>query len=316
MENKPLQPKELQGVFTALITPMSAGNGLDNGIDYEKLYMLVNDQVKAGIDGLVIAGTTGQSATLDKEEQVELIRRVFEYTRENHGEGIKIIAGASSNCTREAIYLSRQIEDTIGPTTLLHLTGYYNNPTQRGLFEHFSAIARALDGSNIILYNVPGRTNSNIEATTALKLSCNPKFIGIKEASGKLEQVAAIISGTSPRNFRVVSGEDHLVAKIMEMGGYGVISASANIAPVYFVKIAKACLEKNYEEAYRLQEEVMPLIKEGVFRVKNPIPLAHMFNTELRLPMTKEPQIEAELEKVLGKYTQEQLGIDVGRYRS
>ena len=161
---------------------------------------------------------------------------------------------------------------------------------------------------------VPGRTSSRIEPETAIQLSSVGNIIGIKEASGDLEAVRKIISGTDREKFVVLSGEDDLVADIMQMCGRGVISASANIAPRYFVRITEACLRGDYEEARRLQEEINPLVKQGVFYRKNPIPLAHMFDTELRLPLVKLPEIQAHLDEVLSQYSAVELGVDLRDY--
>jgi 4-hydroxy-tetrahydrodipicolinate synthase len=308
-DNSALKVSELRGVYPAIITPM-LGDGIDSEIDYRKLCWLIDDFISCKVSGIVIAGTTGQSATLGHGEQADLVRYVYEYV---DGE-TKIIASAGSNSTKEAIEISQHIEDLIGPTTFLHVTGYYNNPPQAGLIKHFEAIADSIDG-NIIMYNVPGRTASNIEAKTAIYLSKNPKIIGLKEASGNLAQVKEIIDNTNPDEFRVLSGEDHLVADIVKMGGFGVISASANVAPKYFVKIVELALNKEYDLAEKFQQEIIPLVKQGVFAVKNPISLAHMFNTGLRLPLCKIDGLDEKLEDVLKNYSKEDLGIDLEKYK-
>jgi 4-hydroxy-tetrahydrodipicolinate synthase len=225
---------------------------------------------------------------------------------------------AGTNHTKKAVDLAQEIERRIGPTTFLHVTGYYNNPSQRGLKRHYKIIAGLLiyPESNIILYNVPGRTKSNIEAETTIELSENPRIIGIKEASGDLEQVKKIIGATNPDRFRVLSGEDHLVAKITEMGGYGVISATANIAPRYFAEMIKTALEGNIEEANRMQDYINPLIKQGVFCAKNPVPLAHMFDTEVRSPLDKLPEIDEKVMRTVMMYSPKELGICLSEYRN
>lgn len=314
--NEPLEMFE--GCYTAIITPMKSGDGINNEIDDDKLFMLIEDQISAGIDGLVVAGTTGQSATLVHKEQVDLIGKVFEYVNGR----TRIIASAGSNCTREAIALSNAIEDRIGPTTLLHLTGYYNNPPQEGLVEHFTAIADNIKG-NIILYNVPGRTSSHIEADTTIKLANHHKIIGLKAAPGKydpeLEQLRKIINFTDHNSFSVVSGEDDLVTKIMQMGGYGVISASANVAPKMFAEMTRAIFDEKYDKANRIQEKLFPLVREAVFAAKNPIPLAYMFGTEVRLPLCSldkaGAQLPAQVDKILTQYTPTELGIDLAKYK-
>lgn len=314
VKNNPIPVNELQGAYVAIITPMNKTEGICKGIDYAKFFKLIDDLIANGVSGIVVAGTTGQSATLGHSEQVDLITNAFTHINGR----TKLIASAGSNSTSEAIELSKIIEKEIGPTTLLHVTGYYNNPPQEGLIEHYLRIADAIDG-NIILYNVPGRTKSNIEAGTAIELSKHLKIIGLKEASGDEKQVEAIIKGTNPSEFRVLSGEDHLVAKIMQMGGYGVISASANVAPRYFSEITEHALNGDYEKAFALQEEVNPFVKE-VFAVKNPIPLAFMFNTGVRLPLVGIPdlrnhkELEEKIRGTLNKYTPQQLGINLSNY--
>lgn len=312
-KNHPIEPRELEGVYTALITPMLAGNGLSNPIDYQKIYRLIKDQARAGVRGIVVAGTTGQSSTLSLEEHADLVEEVFQHVNYCYP-NLQFIVGAGSNCTRDAINLSREIERRIGNSTFLHVTGYYNNPPQQGLVAHFERLAQSLPNSNIILYNVPGRTSSRIEPDTAIQLSNTENIIGIKEASGDLEAVRKILSGTERERFVVLSGEDDLVEDIMQLGGKGVISASANIAPRYFVRITQAALRGDYEEARTLQDRVSLLVEKGVFYMKNPIPLAHMFDTELRLPLVKLPEIQAHLEEVLSCFSPEELGVDLRDY--
>lgn len=307
--NHPVNVEELEGAYTAVITPMLKGDGLKNLIDYTKLYHLILDQVKAGINGIVVAGTTGQSATLSHQEHADFVTKVYEHVSERHPT-LQFIVGAGSNCTREAISLSKEIESRIGPSTFLHVTGYYNNPPQEGIFAHFKRLAREVSESNIILYNVPSRTNSRIDATTLFRLIEGvDNIIGIKEASGDMGLIKAVTEFTNHKRFRVLSGEDHLVARIIRAGGRGVISASANIAPKYFVKITKHALAENFDMAERLQQGIWPLVEEGVFYRKNPIPLAEMFNTELRLP-----NIAPHLKEVLARYTPEGLGINLADY--
>ena len=316
MRNSPVQPAELFGVYPAIITPMKPGDGLSNPIDYQKLFHLIDDLVMAGVKGLVVAGTTGQSATLSPTEQAKFVKNVFLHVRTVYGSGgLQFIVGAGSNSTKEAIDLSQHIEHLIGPSTFLHVTGYYNNPPQEGLVAHFSTLAYYLPKSNIIMYNVPSRTGSEIMPETTIQLSRVNGIIGIKDASGKLEGVTKITGETDSAKFVVLSGEDDIVSNIIERGGKGVISASANIAPAYFVRIVREALDGNYQESRRLQDKINPLVKGGVFYKKNPIPLAHMFNTELRLPLVRLPHIEDHLNEILAKYTPGELGIDIRKYR-
>ncbi len=316
LRNQPISVEELQGVYTALITPMHPGNGLDNAIDYAMLYHLIDDQARAGVNGIVAAGTTGQSPTLSPREHIDFVANVFQYTRQNHPR-LQFIAGAGSNCTREALEMSQEIEKRIGHSTFLHVTGYYNNPPQEGIIAHYERLAESLPRSNIIMYNVPSRTGSRIEPETAVYLAENFRnIIGIKEASGNAASAGNIITNTDRSRFRVLSGEDNLVAQIIEVGGTGVISASANAAPRYFVGMTNAALGGDYATSNRLQQEINPLVKDGVFYRKNPIPLAHMFNTQLRLPLIRLPGIEEHLQEVVSRYDPIALGVDLRNYRN
>jgi 4-hydroxy-tetrahydrodipicolinate synthase len=313
MKNTALQVQEFKGCYVPLITPMDS----KEEVDYKKLECLVEDCLAAEVDGFVACGTTGQSATLAPEEHVEVAERIFKCL---HGRS-KLIVNAGSNSTREAIHLSRAVEERIGPTTFLHVTGYYNCPPQPGLVKHFSTVAESLryDESNIILYNVPSRTTSNITADTAVTLSKHPRIIGIKEASGNVEQVGIIIQRTDPNSFRVVSGEDKQTVKIVELGGFGVISACANISPLFFARMTHAALEakkhKDYAEAYAMQNHINPLV-DAVFCAKNPIPLAMMFNTNVRLPLCLIEEVRPQIEMALARYKgAQELGIDAGKYR-
>jgi 4-hydroxy-tetrahydrodipicolinate synthase len=319
IRNRALSPEELRGTYTALITPMFPGTGRRNAIDYPKMFRLINDQFDSSVTGVVVAGTTGQSATLSPDEQVELITKTHEYIRRTFGQDFHFIAGSGSNSTDEAITLSERIEDAIGPTTLLHVTGYYNGPPQEGLYAHFTTIADALvqagRKSNIILYNVPGRTKSEIEPETIYKLAESPRIIGIKQALGSdLTKVMEVIKNTDPNKFVTLSGEDDQVAEIMRLGGKGVISASANIAPRYFVRMTDSALEGDHMAARQIQADINPIVR-AVFSAKNPIPLAHMFETELRLPLVKLPRIEEDIRQALSKYTPDSLGVDIRNYR-
>jgi len=320
-KNEPIKPQELQGAYVAIITPFKHnGDGVKPQIDYDKLDLLIEDQIKAGIGGIVAAGTTGQSATLTHEEHIDLVEFVFKGINGR----TRFIPSAGSNSTYEAIDLSERITNRIGPSTFLHVTGYYNNPPQEGLLAHYSAIASNIPSeSNIILYNVPSRTCSNINKETVLTLSHNPKIIGIKQAIKDMDIIKHIAERTDPLSFRILSGEDGIVALMMQNGAYGVISASANVAPNYFLSIAKAGLKEDFKTAFSIQEQIEPLVRV-VFSEKNPIPLAYLFNTAVRLPLVdlgmiasarpEQPDILGRINETVSKYTPDQLGIDLEKY--
>lgn len=301
-----LSAPELRGCYPALITPMRR-QGDKVVIDTESFHKRIAECIDAGVTGIVIAGTTGQSATLAHEEQIRLVNDGALFARgyaAGKGRAIQVIAAAGSNATAEAVYMSREILHEGRVDALLHVSGYYNNPPQEGLLKHFSLLGDITleHGASMILYNVPGRTGSNLEAETVIELARHPGIIGVKEASGKLDQVQAIIDGTDPKEFTVVSGEDHLVAEVLRRGGTGVISASANRWPREFQVLCDLGLAGEHDKAAELQKALMPCV-EAVFCVKNPIPLHHIFATELRAPLVgvddlREPRRTQALEKI------------------
>lgn len=283
-----IRPEELRGCFPALITPM-ASQGETLEIDIDAFHRLIADVVDAGVAGIVIAGTTGQSATLSHDEHVELVRDGALYAKayaRGKGREVKVVASAGSNSTAEARMLSRRILASGNVDALLHVTGYYNNPPQEGLLKHFRLMGdlAAENDAGVILYNVPSRTNSNITPQTCIALAAHPAIVAVKEASGNLEQVQAIIDGTRREEFAVVSGEDHLVADIIRMGGIGVISASANVWPGEFQALCELALAGEHEKAAELQAALAPCVA-ATFCVKNPIPLHEMLGSEVRLPL-------------------------------
>ncbi len=301
------QMHTLEGQYVAIITPVTP----DGDIDFRKLDTLVEDLIRAKVDGICACGTTGQSATLTHDEHVNVAIHI---KMQINGR-CRFIAAAGSNSTREAMHMTRLLENALGPTIFLHVTGYYNNPPQEGLIRHYETLAENLvhEDSNIILYNVPSRTGSFIETETVIKLSANPRIIGIKEASGDLDHIRKIIENVSPDDFKVLSGECHQTADIIRMGGKGVISATGNVAPVMMRNIVQAALAGNYEEADRLQQDAIPVI-DAVFRAKNPIPLLMMFGSHIRLPLVRLPEIEDEILAVISRFSVEDRGVDLAKY--
>jgi len=294
----------LAGCHVALITPMTARGSL-MVIDYEKLYGLVDRCLDAGVAGLLFAGTTGQSATLSHSEQIELCARGIDYARAGaaaRGRPITCLASAGSNATAEALHLTRHIAETSHPDGLLHVTGYYNNPPQEGLLRHFEAVADLageLDAS-VILYNIPGRTGSRIEANTVIRLARHPAIAAVKDATGDLEALARVRAETDPESFALLSGEDHLVAPVIRLGGIGVISASANRWPAEFQRLADLANAGDFEAADELQAALQPCV-DAVFSVKNPIPLHHLFDAGLRPPLVTVSELaDANRARVLG----------------
>ncbi|MEM0449272.1 MAG: 4-hydroxy-tetrahydrodipicolinate synthase [Methanomassiliicoccales archaeon] len=250
----------IQGTATAIVTPFKA-----NGeIDAEGLKELVAFQESNGIDYIVPVGTTGESATLSHAEHLQVIRIVMESVKR-----AKVIAGAGSNSTSEAIHLSKGAMD-LGVHGILSISPYYNKPTQTGLIKHYEAIAKAVD-IPIIVYNVPGRTAGNINPPTVLKLAETPNIVGIKEASGNMAQIMAILE-KAPKGFSVMSGDDALTFPIMALGGKGVISVASNIIPDRVSSMVRHALNGEWDEARKEHFRLLPLFNH-LFIETNPIPV-------------------------------------------
>lgn len=266
--------------MVALITPFR-----DGSVDKSALQKLVAWHLAEGTHALVPCGTTGEAPTLEPAEQKEVIAIVV-----TSAEGkIPVLAGAGSNSTKKAIELTKLAKEA-GADGVLQVTPYYNKPTQEGLFQHFKAIAESTD-LPIVLYNVPGRTGVNMEAETVFRLSQIKNIVGIKEASGNLEQVKAIIKG-SDKNFALYSGDDPLNLAIYELGGGGTISVTANIAPR---SVAKVWNLHATGQTGKAKEEQMGLeaLNKILFIETNPIPVKtalHLMGKcaeEFRLPLCK-----------------------------
>ena len=267
------------GAFTALVTPFRNGK-----VDEEAFRQLVEWQLEQGIHGLVPCGTTGESATMSHEEHESVVRICVDQVRGR----VPVVAGAGSNNTREAIALSK-FAKSVGADGVLHITPYYNKPTQEGLYQHFKAIASEVS-IPIILYNVPGRTGCNMLPETVARLAREfPEVVGIKEATGDLVQVSKVIE-LCPETFQVLSGDDFTAFPIFALGGSGVISVTSNIVPGKMAALWNAYHAGDLAEARRLHYELMPLHR-AMFIETNPIPvktaaalLGHM-PLELRLPL-------------------------------
>ncbi|MGD0056765.1 MAG: 4-hydroxy-tetrahydrodipicolinate synthase [Methanomassiliicoccales archaeon] len=248
------------GCATALITPFTK----DGKVDEKGLRALVDFQEGEGVDAIVPCGTTGESATLTHEEHIKVIEIVVD-----QADKAKVIAGAGSNATHEAIKLSKKAQD-LGAAGILSISPYYNKPTQKGIFEHYEAIARSIDVP-LIVYNVPGRTSSNIEVPTVLKLAKVPNIVGIKEASGNITQIMNLLA-QAPRGFTVLSGDDAFTFPMMAMGARGVISVASNVVPMMVKDMTDKLLANKVEEARKLHFRLLPLFK-NLFIETNPIPV-------------------------------------------
>jgi len=266
------------GVYTALITPFKDGK-----VDFNALEKLVESQWRNGVDGIVPCGTTGESSTLSWEEHEEVI----EFCVKKAGGKIKVLAGTGSNSTHEAIDSTR-FAKKVGCDGALIVSPYYNKPTQKGLYIHFRSIADTVD-IPIVLYNIAGRTSINIEPVTIAKLFKDCKnIVGVKEASGSLEQMSTI-KYLAP-DIELISGDDALTLPLLSIGGVGVISILSNIIPGDIVSFIKAFEKGNIKEAINIHYKLLPLIK-SMFIETNPIPvktaasLLGICESSLRLPM-------------------------------
>jgi 4-hydroxy-tetrahydrodipicolinate synthase len=271
--------ERLAGCGTALVTPfMESGE-----IDERSLRSFVDWQITSGVHFLVPCGSTGEAATMTPAEQ----RRVVEITVDQAGGRVPVVAGAASNDTKKAIALSREMESA-GATHLLHASPMYNKPPQRGIVAHFRAIADAVQ-TPIVIYNVPGRTASNIEAATTLELAEHPNIVAVKEASGNIAQVSEIIRHR-PVTLAVLSGEDPLTLQIMADGGDGVVSVTSNAAPRLVAQLTELCGAGDFDAARDVHHQLAEWTA-AAFVESNPIPvkaaLAMMgrMSNVLRLPL-------------------------------
>lgn len=285
-----------KGTGTALVTPMNR----DGSVNEEDLRRLVDFQEENGVDMLLPCGSTGEAATLTTEEHIRVIETVIDQSKR-----AKVVAGAGSNCTREAVELTKKAAD-LGADGVLSISPYYVKPTQEGIYQHYKAIAEAAD-IPIIVYNVPGRTGSNITAETEIRLAGIPNIAGVKEASGNLDQVKRILDGR-PSGFSVLSGDDSMTYDIMCAGGNGVFSVVSNFLPREMSQMVNYLLEEKKNEAKDIHDRLMPIFK-GAFIESNPIPAKYIMsklgfgaNTP-RLPLTPlSKESVAKLDEILAQY--------------
>jgi 4-hydroxy-tetrahydrodipicolinate synthase len=282
------------GSIVALITPLHA----DGSVDYPTLRALIDWHIAEGTDCIGVVGTTGESPTVSVEEHCEIIRVAVEQTAGR----VPVMAGAGANSTREAIELTR-FAKKVGADSTLQVVPYYNKPTQEGIYQHFKAIAEAVD-LPMMLYNVPGRTVADMSVETALRCASLPGVFGIKEATGNLERAAWLIK-QAPKGFHIYSGDDPTAVALMLLGGHGNVSVTANVAPRAMAQLCKAAIAKDAARAVELHMQLLPLHKH-LFVEPNPIPvkwaLTRMGKSggTLRLPLTElsasaQPVVEAAL---------------------
>lgn len=281
------------GTCTALVTPF-----LSNQVNYPMLEQLLRRQMESGIHAVVLCGTTGEAPTLTDAEKIEIFRRGKSFVED----GCTIIAGTGSNCTAHAVDLSIAAEEA-GADALLVVSPYYNKATSEGLYAHYDAIARAVH-IPIILYNVPSRTGVDMPVEVYRRLSRIPNIVGVKEASTDITKITKILAACGPR-FSVWSGNDDLTLPVIALGGKGVISVTANVAPVQVQALASAALDGDLDTASSLQLRLQPL-NELMFCAVNPIPVKAAMRLIgydcgfCRLPLTPLPGEHFEkLEKLL-----------------
>jgi 4-hydroxy-tetrahydrodipicolinate synthase len=280
---------EIGRLLTAMCTPFTE----DGRVDYAAAQRLARLLVADGSDGMVVAGTTGESPTLSDDEKIELLRAVKEAIP-----GHSVVAGTGGNDTRHSVELSERAAHA-GADALLVVVPYYNKPTQEGMYQHFKAVAGV---GPVIMYNIQSRTGTNMTAQTTLRCAAEPGVIGVKEASGNIEQMGLICAG-APDGFRVWSGDDGFTLPLLAVGGYGVIAVTSHLAGTAFKAMIESYLEGRTEEASRVHQRLLPLIGTLMTAASNPIPVKTALNRlgfpagPFRLPLT--PMDDAAAEKVV-----------------
>jgi 4-hydroxy-tetrahydrodipicolinate synthase len=271
----------MRGCATALVTPFKP----DGAIDEARLRVLVERQIAGGVRLLVPCGTTGESATMTEAED----QRVIAITVAVAKGRARVIAGTGSNSTAAAIEYSRRARD-LGADAMLQVAPWYNKPTQEGLYAHFHAIAEAIPDTPIMLYNVPGRTSSNIAAQTVLRLAraCE-NIVAVKEASGNLTQIMEILR-ERPKNFCVLSGDDAVTLPLIALGGEGIVSVASNEIPDLMSRMTSLALEGNWEEARALHYRILPLMEINFIEsspgpVKAAMAMMGLLEENFRLPL-------------------------------
>ena len=287
-----------KGAGVAIVTPMNA----DESVNYEKLQQLLEEQIAGGTDAVIICGTTGESSCLTVEEHLDVIKACIEYVDHR----IPVIAGTGSNCTRDAIHMSKEAEQ-MGADGLLCVTPYYNKATQKGLIEHYTKISDAVH-TPIILYNVPSRTGCNLQPETIAYLAKNTENVrAVKAASGNISQIAKV-KALAGDKIDLYSGNDDQIVPILSLGGIGVISVLSNVAPRQTHEICQAWFDGEVEKSACLQLEALDMI-EALFCEVNPIPVKTAMNLlgkevgPLRAPLCEmEPKNLERLKKSLQGY--------------
>jgi 4-hydroxy-tetrahydrodipicolinate synthase len=290
---------ETTGCGTAIVTPFKA----DDSIDEAALRALVNWQIDSGIDFIVACGSTGEAATLDEEEWLTAVRIVAEAAAGR----VPVWAGCTHNCTRTLLRLAGRLRQVRGVDAVLSANPYYNKPSQEGQFQHFLALAKAIDPLPITIYNIPGRTGVNLDPETVLRLAeAAPNIQAIKESSGKLPQISELVH-ILPRAFKIFSGDDNLALASIGVGAHGLISVAANEIPAQMGHMIRAALRNNWGEARELERRYARLIYAN-FWDSNPTPVKTVLclmgrcSDHVRLPLVPpSAATRAKLERLAGE---------------
>ena len=290
---------KLKGTYTAMVTPMKK-NG---AVDYEGFRKHVKNQLKAGIDGLVPLCTTSETPTLDEDEEDKMISIIMEERaafKKATGKNIPIIIGTGSNNTRDAVRYTQRAKEA-GADAALVVTPYYNKPSQEGVYRHFAAVSKV--GLPILVYNIQGRTGTNIATDTLARIAELPNIIGVKEASGNINQMTDVLAKVKAKhpNFAVLSGDDGLTLPLLSLGGDGVVSVVSNLAPKEVKAMVDAGLKGKFDEARKMHFRLLPIFK-AAFVDGNPTSIKYAMNLKglpaggVRAPLV---EVNANAKKVI-----------------
>ena len=290
---------ETTGCGTAIVTPFKA----DGRVDQNALYALVNWQIDSGIDFLMVCGTTGEAATLDEEEWLDVVRMVVEVTAGR----VPVWAGCTHNATRTLLRRAEKLARVRGLDAILSATPYYNRPTQEGLFRHFEALAAQVTPMPIVLYNVPGRTAVNLEPETVLRLvDAAANIEAIKEASGRLTQISALVHSL-PQSVRIFVGDDNLALAAIGAGAHGVASVASNLIPTEMTRLVRAALRGDWETAREIDRKYTRLFEANFWEtnpgpVKTILSLMGRCSATVRLPLVEPMRAtQVKLERLAGE---------------
>ncbi len=270
-----------KGCITALVTPFKSGK-----IDYKALEKLISLQIKEGINGIVLCGSTGEAATISKDERKELIKAAKSIIKKR----IPLIVGTGTNCTKTTIEYTQEAEE-LGANGALVVAPYYNKPTQEGIYQHFAAISKSTK-LPVIIYNVPARTVININDQTIARLAKLKNICGVKDASGDLTRPLSLQIHTLNNKFTMLSGDDITAVAFNASGGHGVISVTSNALPKLCTRIQSLCTKGDYEAARKEHQKLVP-IHLGLFCETNPVPIKYalhllgLISPEMRLPLVE-----------------------------